>query len=154
MAHSLKPNTTYSIVTMEVAVPCTDSAELADWINETLRPLAVDGQIADYSLRGLRDVREYTTGDDPEEGEWTQDSQPRRLAMFMVASGDQVNNMDLLCLSADREGAIICWREYYGTESDEMPDRVFTLPSNFMDQIGAVPWPDMACWNPNVKPIR
>lgn len=69
MAHSINPNTSYTIITLSVAIPAGDTAQCADHLNEVLRPLAIEGAIADYCLHGLKDTVAYVTGDQIEEGE-------------------------------------------------------------------------------------
>lgn len=69
MAHSIKPNTSYTIITLSVAIPAGCTAHNADHLNEVLRPLAIEGIIADYSLHGLKDTFAYVTGEQIEEGE-------------------------------------------------------------------------------------
>lgn len=74
MAHNLKPNTPYRLVTITVAVPASlldaSDAIVADGLNEMLRPgmLCNDAVFHDYELR-LADAPLRTTDDAPEEGD-------------------------------------------------------------------------------------
>lgn len=69
--HKLKPNTSYRIVAILVAVPDTiDNATLADGLNEMMRPAldCDDAVFDDYALKAVQ-LPEVKSSDDPEEGE-------------------------------------------------------------------------------------
>ncbi len=71
MAHSIKPNTNYILVTLTVAIEDGPQFELSDVLNEALRPLVLseDPAFADYTLYALRKTRRVKSSLAPEEGE-------------------------------------------------------------------------------------
>lgn len=82
MAHNLKPNTNYAIVTVKLAIPTeaqecarcpldelVNEGEISDAINELIRPglLDDDSLIADYAFD--YEIFVTRTDGDPEEGD-------------------------------------------------------------------------------------
>lgn len=67
MKHFLKPNTTYSVFSVQIAVKHSEDNAIEAGINELLGPELGEGWIVDYSLSG--DVQLVSSSQFPQQGE-------------------------------------------------------------------------------------
>lgn len=69
MAHDIKPLSKHSVINIQLAIHSTNPDEIADGLNELLRPEIGEGWIADYAFFHSDDPTIVTSSDAPEEGE-------------------------------------------------------------------------------------
>jgi hypothetical protein len=69
MSHNVMPNQKYFLANVQLAISASCADDAIDGLNEFLRPVLVDGFIADYRLTDGENMASADSGDSPDEGE-------------------------------------------------------------------------------------
>lgn len=69
MSHDIQKNTMHAVITMQVAIDSNNPDEIADGLNEFLRPEIGEGFLVDYAFYNTEDPLLVMASAEPEEGE-------------------------------------------------------------------------------------
>jgi hypothetical protein len=83
MSSDIKPNAVHAVVTMQIALHSQNPDEIADGLNEFLRPSVGEGWVADYAFYNTDKPLLITASNNPVEGE-----------LFVTPSGTLYPDMD------------------------------------------------------------